>query len=343
MMIKLKIGALIGLILAAIGIAARADGINVPFSFPATVCTNQFIRSIAAATGVGTCASVAIGSDVSGLGTGVATLLGGSSSGTGGPAGTTSPSFTTSALIGTAVNAISDQTGTGSARPFIVQQSDTNTTVGGSLASLNIVNSATTTNNSAQLGFGAITGASTNQYISAMIAGVFGARTNTQYPTGDLVLSTSNGGTGIGPTEKMRVSSTGAVTMPFLAASSAAQTGTVCWTTGGGNLTVDTTTTCLLSSARFKHDIHPLSGSLDTVLALKPVSYEYNEMIKGQQVGLIAEDVADVDDRLVSHDPSDGSVRAVRYQQLTAHLIGAIQQQQKEIEELKRRIGHAPQ
>lgn len=55
---------------------ALGDGINVPFSMPATTCTNQFIRSIASATGVGTCNSVAIGSDVAGLGTGVATALG---------------------------------------------------------------------------------------------------------------------------------------------------------------------------------------------------------------------------------------------------------------------------
>lgn len=32
-----------------------------PFTLPATTCTNQFIRSIAAATGVGTCASIAAG------------------------------------------------------------------------------------------------------------------------------------------------------------------------------------------------------------------------------------------------------------------------------------------
>lgn len=52
-------------------------------------------------------ASVAVGSEISGLGTGVATLLSGNSSGTGGPAGTNTPTFTTPVLgaaTGTSVN-----------------------------------------------------------------------------------------------------------------------------------------------------------------------------------------------------------------------------------------------
>lgn len=56
-----------GLIAAALGsLLAWADGINIPFSFPATTCTNQFIRSIAAATGIGTCATVSLTADVTG-------------------------------------------------------------------------------------------------------------------------------------------------------------------------------------------------------------------------------------------------------------------------------------
>ncbi len=122
-----------------------------------------------------------------------------------------------------------------------------------------------------------------------------------------------------------------------LTSTSTAQTGTICWTTGTGNLTVDTTTTCLLSSARFKHDIHPLRNALATTLALKPVSYEYNDMIKGEQVGFVAEDVAEIDGRLVSRE-NDGTPRAVRYQQLTAVLAGAIQQLKSENDNLRIRL-----
>ena len=60
-------------------------------------CTNQFMRSFST-NGSVTCASVAISTDVSGFGTGVASLLAGTASGSGGPAGTTSPTFTTPVL-----------------------------------------------------------------------------------------------------------------------------------------------------------------------------------------------------------------------------------------------------
>lgn len=133
----------------------------------------------------------------------------------------------------------------------------------------------------------------------------------------------------------------GAVTMPGLAASSAAQTGTLCWTTGTGNITVDTTTTCLLSSLRFKHDILPLPSdlSLREVMALKPKSFTYNADLKisGRQLGLIAEDVAKVEPRLVRYD-EDGKPLAVKYQEGIALLVGAIQQQQREIEALRARL-----
>lgn len=52
----LTVGALCALIAGAI--AAWADGLTVPFSMPATTCSNQFVRSIAVTTGVGTCASI---------------------------------------------------------------------------------------------------------------------------------------------------------------------------------------------------------------------------------------------------------------------------------------------
>lgn len=55
------IGALCALAISAL---AWADGLTVPFSIPATTCTNQFIRSIAAATGIGTCATVSLTADV---------------------------------------------------------------------------------------------------------------------------------------------------------------------------------------------------------------------------------------------------------------------------------------
>jgi len=108
--------------------------------------------------------------------------------------------------IGTTVNNVFDQVG--GARPLLVQKSDTSTTIGGSTASITISNGATTTSNTAQLNFAAITGASTSQYSSAVISAIFGARTNGQYPTGELAFLTSST-LNAAPTEKMRITSAG--------------------------------------------------------------------------------------------------------------------------------------
>lgn len=133
----------------------------------------------------------------------------------------------------------------------------------------------------------------------------------------------------------------GAVTFPGLASSSAATTGTLCWTTGTGNVNVDTTTTCLLSTRKIKQDIEPLDIGLETVMKLEPVSYqlkpENNPGHLGRQVGFISEDVDQVDSRLVSRD-EHGDPMGVRYQQLTSVLAHAIQEQQAEIEDLKKEI-----
>lgn len=134
------------------------------------------------------------------------------------------------------------------------------------------------------------------------------------------------------------------VKMNALTQTSASQTGTVCSGTAG-ILTIDTTTTCLLSAARFKEHITPLfagDGALAEVMALKPVSYYFKPEINGEtfrhnvnyiseQVGFVAEDVAKVDSRLVTVDP-DGQLHSVRYQQMTALLAAATQEMEHTIE-----------
>lgn len=64
---RTRITLFVGIVCAlfASAIAGRGDGLYVPFSFPATSCSNQFIRSLAA-TGIGTCATVSLTADVTG-------------------------------------------------------------------------------------------------------------------------------------------------------------------------------------------------------------------------------------------------------------------------------------
>ena len=110
--------------------------------------------------------------------------------------------------IGNTASNVNDQVG--SVRPLLVSKSDTSTTIAGSTASIVIGNSNTTTSNTSQLSFAAITGANTTYYTSAAINCVFGARTNGQYPTGQLVFSTSTS-LNSAPTEKMRITAAGSV------------------------------------------------------------------------------------------------------------------------------------
>ncbi len=110
--------------------------------------------------------------------------------------------------IGTTVNNVFDQVG--AARPLVVQSSDSATTIGGSGNTLAIINSDTTTNNTSALMFGAITGASTNQYTDAGIVAIHGARTNATYQAGQLAFLTSSA-TSFAPTEKMRITNAGNV------------------------------------------------------------------------------------------------------------------------------------
>lgn len=164
---------------------------------------------------------------------------------------------------------------------------------------------------------------------------LFGAASNGSI---DMYTSNSNGVLG---TVSLGISSTGAVSMPKLAASSGATTGTMCWTTTTGNITINTTVACLASTRRIKQDIVPLDAGLATVMALRPVSYhlrpEFNPTHEGEQIGLIAEEVIEVEPRLATVD-EEGLPSAVRYQQAVAVLVKAIQEQQGQIHALQQQI-----
>jgi hypothetical protein len=108
--------------------------------------------------------------------------------------------------VGTSINQVYDNVA--AARPLVVQSSSTATTGGNSTNSITIANSDTTTNNLSQLNFAAITGANQYQFSAAWIACQYGARTNGQYPTGQLIFATSTA-TNSAPSEKMRLSNTG--------------------------------------------------------------------------------------------------------------------------------------
>jgi len=132
--------------------------------------------------------------------------------------------------------------------------------------------------------------------------------------------------------------------MPNITTTSAAQTGTVCWTTGTGKFTVDTTLGCLSSSERWKQNITPLGSAMAEVMALKPVTYEWRNPIgdgqKGQQIGLVAEDVYAIDPRLAGLG-EDGAPRGWRQDAMIATLVRAFQELKADNDNLRRQIRKA--
>lgn len=130
------------------------------------------------------------------------------------------------------------------------------------------------------------------------------------------------------------------VFMKGLTTSGSAQTGYLCLSSTGE--VINDTVTCLVSAARFKHDINDIDLGLNTVMALRPVTFYYNNASdinqSARQLGFVADEAAKVDSRLVSYDTDDGLVHSFRYENYTAVLTKAIQEQQREIEALKRQI-----
>ena len=115
----------------------------------------------------------------------------------------------------------------------------------------------------------------------------------------------------------------------------------------GVPVTIDSTTGLLgiaTSSLRFKQNIKPMDKSSEAILALKPVTFRYNQKIDPKaipQFGLVAEDVEKVSPDLVVRD-KEGKPYSVRYDQVNAMLLNeflkehrTVQAQQKEIDALK--------
>jgi trimeric autotransporter adhesin len=122
-----------------------------------------------------------------------------------------------------------------------------------------------------------------------------------------------------------------------VASSAAAQSGTLC-IGSTGIVTYDPSSTCLVSSRFFKHDINAVDNGLNIIRALKPVSFVYNDDANEEQrYGLIAEDVEKVAPRLVI-EGADGAPLQVKYLELIPLLIKTVQEQQSEIESLKQAV-----
>ena len=88
------------------------------------------------------------------------------------------------------------------------------------------------------------------------------------------------------------------------------------------------------SDVRLKKNILPIDNALDKILALQGVTYEWNkeEMEKGIQIGLIAQEVEKILPEIVNTD-SEG-FKSIQYSVLVAVLIEAVKEQQADYDAL---------
>ena len=104
------------------------------------------------------------------------------------------------------------------------------------------------------------------------------------------------------------------------------------YTYNTGNMTIGGTLT-ENSSIRYKENIEPIKYGLDKVLQMRGVTY--NKKDNGvKELGVIAEEINEILPEVVIKN-EEGEVDSVAYGRITAVLIEAIKELQKEIEELK--------
>ena len=104
---------------------------------------------------------------------------------------------------------------------------------------------------------------------------------------------------------------------------------------GGGNAIADGWST--YSSRRWKTNIHLLENALSKVEQLRGVSYDLKDSGK-HEIGVIAEEVGQVVPEVVSYEKNGKDARGVDYSKLTALLIEAVKQQQKQITQQQNQI-----
>ncbi len=145
--------------------------------------------------------------------------------------------------------------------------------------------------------------------------------------------TTPNGTTGDSGDTHMILDNDGQLYVNDLVSSSSADSGALCYNSANGVFTYNASSTCLTSSRRFKHGVRGLQDTLALLKALKPVSFRYNGS-EDFHYGLIAEDVMAADSRLVVLQA--GKPYAVRYLDIISLLVKAVQEQQAQLDMLRK-------
>jgi len=91
------------------------------------------------------------------------------------------------------------------------------------------------------------------------------------------------------------------------------------------------------SSRRWKTNIKTIENPLETVQALRGVTYDWKASGK-HDIGLVAEEVGEVIPEIVAYEENGIDAKSVDYARLVAVLIEAVKEQQETIGDLKK--GH---
>lgn len=142
--------------------------------------------------------------------------------------------------------------------------------------------------------------------------------------------------------ERMRIDATGKVGFPNLLGSDSNDR-ILCYKRTGGNVVGEITfsgdvTDCNPSSLRYKTKVEDLDVGLNELMELRPVRFEFKEKPGLTRMGLIAEEVYQTSLAELVNFNEAGEIESLKKRFLPIIIIKAIQEQQKQIEELKRRI-----
>jgi len=97
----------------------------------------------------------------------------------------------------------------------------------------------------------------------------------------------------------------------------------------------------ITSSRRFKEEIRPMDKVSEAIFTLRPVTFRYKKQIDPEsrsQLGLVAEEVENVNPDLVVHDKDDKPY-SVRYDQVNAMLLNEFLKEHRKVEELEAALG----
>ena len=141
---------------------------------------------------------------------------------------------------------------------------------------------------------------------------------------------------GLGATNGMIITSNAAATNSNYVLQMYCGSTRIYWADTLGNHTALSSVSAL-SDNRLKTNIQPIDNCLDKVMKLNGVYFNWSDPERSahRNIGLIAQNVQEVVPELVN---SSDEYLSVNYAQMVSVLIGAIQEQQKQIDELKAKL-----